>query len=80
MKNKASFTQSAYTLVELLVVTTLLAILSTIASIYLFENFADSRDSARIANIDSITKSFDLYFTANGEYPTPDNSVDVTYS
>jgi len=47
MKKISQYRLSAFTLVELLVVVTLIAILATIASIYLFENFANSRDSAR---------------------------------
>lgn len=74
------FSQKWFTLAELLVITSLLTILSTIATLYLFENFADSRDSARIANLDSLTKNLDMYFTSNASYPTPDNAVDITYS
>lgn len=72
--------KSAFTLVELLVVVTLLAIFSSIASIYFFQNFEISRDATRSANLVNITKTLDLYRNDNSKYPEPDDAVNITYS
>ncbi len=70
----------AFTLVELLVVMTIVAILATISSIYVIGNFEDSRDSVRLADIANIQTTLDVYYTDRWDYPTPDNLVEVTYS
>jgi prepilin-type N-terminal cleavage/methylation domain-containing protein len=70
----------AFTLVELLVVMTIIAILATISSIYVFGNFEDSRDSVRLADIANIQTTLDVYYTDKWNYPTPDSLVEVSYS
>ena len=68
-----------FTLVELIVVITILAILSTIASMYLFNNFADSRDSARMTDINLISTNLELYFTQESKYPMADDPISVMH-
>ena len=70
----------AFTLVELIVVITILAILGTIAFISLQWYSADARNSTRISNINNIKTSLELFSLQTWKYPLPDNSVDVTYS
>lgn len=72
--------KSAFTLVELIVVITILAILGTIAFISLQWYSADARDSSRISDINHIKTSLELFSLATWKYPLPDNAQDVTYS
>jgi prepilin-type N-terminal cleavage/methylation domain-containing protein len=75
MKNK-----KAFTLVELIVVITILAILWTIAFIS-FQNYSkNSRDWVRVADINSIKKTLELFITEKWFYPMPDNGTQITYS
>lgn len=69
-----------FTLVELVVVITILAILGTIGFLSVGGYSSRSRDSARLADATSITKSLDVSIITAGNYPTPDNSFSVTYS
>ena len=69
-----------FTLVELIVVITILAILWTIAFISLEWYSKNSRDGKRIADINSIQKSLEIYITEKGIYPIPDHNANITYS
>lgn len=61
--------KSAFTLVELIVVITILSILGTIAFVSLGGYAVLARESARIADINTITKSLNIYYTSNDRYP-----------
>lgn len=69
----------AFTLVELIVVITLLWILSTVAFVSYIGYSENSRDSARISNLTKLEKSLEARKAKAGEYPTPDDAIDVTY-
>ena len=69
-----------FTLVELIVVITILAILWAIAFISLQWYSTDARDSARITDISSIRTSLELYHLEAWKYPNPTNWVDITFS
>ena len=69
-----------FTLVELLVVVTVLSILASIAYIGIDNYFASSRDSKRIYDMQQITNVMQLYFNGNSEYPEPSDAVEVTFS
>ncbi len=72
--------KQAFTLVELIVVITILAILWTIAFISLQWYSTDARDSTRISDISTIKSALELYNLDAGKYPIPTNGVDITYS
>ena len=72
--------KKAFTLVELIVVITILAILWTIAFISLQWYAANARDSRRISDIWNIKKSLELFTLQTEKYPLPDNGETVTYS
>ena len=72
--------KKGFTLVELIVVITILAILWTIAFISLQWYAANARDSVRIQDIANIKKSMELFVTESWLYPNPSDSVDITYS
>jgi len=69
-----------FTLVELIVVITILAILWTIAFISLQGYSRDSRDGVRISDLKNIETGLELYKTKVWKYPTPDNYVEITAS
>lgn len=69
-----------FTLVELVVTMTVVAILGTIATVYVFDSLWKSRDSARVTSINQIIQNMDLFKVDAGRYPEPDNIVVVTHS
>ncbi len=70
----------AFTLVELIVVITILAILGTIAFISLQWYSKDARDSTRISDMSTMKSALELYNLDAGKYPVPTNWEDITYS
>ncbi len=72
--------QLAFTLVELIVVITILAILWTIAFISLSWYSSDARDSTRISDMSSMKSSLELLQIEAWKYPLPTDWVNITYS
>ena len=72
--------KQAFTLVELIVVITILAILWTIAFLSLQWYSAQARDSKRIADISNIKKSLEFFSLQVWKYPLWDNAENVSYS
>ncbi len=68
-----------FTLVELIVVITILAILWTIAFISLQWYSAQARDSKRVSDIQNIKKSLELFSLNTWKYPEPDSYFTVKY-
>ena len=69
-----------FTLVELIVVITILAILGTIGFLSRGGYSSRARDSARIGDLAQVSKSLDLSMVVSSSYPAPDGSFAVTYS
>ena len=69
----------AFTLVELIVVITILAILWTIAFISLQWYSKDARDSIRISDVSNMKTSLELFHLDAGKYPLPDDNQIVDY-
>ena len=72
--------KKAFTLVELIVVITILAILWTIAFISLQWYSKDARDSTRVSDINSINISLNLYETSTWKFPEPSLGTAITFS
>jgi len=70
----------AFTLVELIVVITILAILWTIAFISLQWYSKIARDSVRISDLSNIEKQLEIRVTIGWKLPIPENKVDITAS
>lgn len=69
-----------FTLVELIVVIAILAVLWTIAFVS-FQGYArDSRDSVRISDIRTATKTLDLFAIQNGHFPQVSSGTQITYN
>ena len=71
--------KKAFTLVELIVVITILAILWTIAFISLQWYSKDARDSIRISDVSSMKTALELFHLNSGKYPMPDDNEVVDY-
>lgn len=72
--------KKAFTLVELIVVITILAILWTIGFISMQNYALSARDSSRVTDMWNMLKSLELYVLQNWKYPEPGNSVQVNFS
>jgi prepilin-type N-terminal cleavage/methylation domain-containing protein len=72
--------KQAFTLVELIVVITILAILGTIAFISMQSYSKTARDSVRVADIKNIETSLELFSLDSWKYPLPDDNEIVSYS
>lgn len=81
-KNKKlqSHNYLGFTLVELIVVITILVILGTIAFMNLSGFSGNARDSSRVSDLANISQSLELANLKFGSYPEPDNSFFVAYS
>ena len=77
---KGDENKSWFTLVELIVVITILAILWTIAFISLQWFSKDARNSTRHSDLKNIEKVLSLYQLRQSEFPLPSNEVEITYS
>lgn len=62
--------KQAFTLVELLVVIAIIGLIASFSVIALGTARAKSRDSKRVADIEQIKKSLELFFSDNNRYPT----------
>ena len=71
--------KKAFTLVELIVVITILAILWTIAFISYQWYSRSARDSVRISDIKNIRSALELFELNSWKYPDPENSSPINY-
>lgn len=62
--------QSAFTLVELLVVVAIIIILVTLATVNYFDSISKSRDGRRMADLKQLQAALQLYYAENGVYPS----------
>ena len=72
--------KSGFTLIELIVVITILAILGTIAFIALQGYSKSARDSARVSDMWRMKTALEMFAVEAWMYPDPANGVTVTYS
>lgn len=71
-KYKNNILKAAFTLLELIVVITILAILWTIAFLSFKDYTLDSRDANRISNVTNIKKWLEIFNVKKWIYPNPD--------
>ncbi|MFA5917869.1 MAG: two-component regulator propeller domain-containing protein [Candidatus Gracilibacteria bacterium] len=80
IKNKFKNKNLGFTLIELIVVITILAILGTLAFIGLQKYILNARDSVRTSDMKGIQTALGIYTIEKGKYPEPTNAVNITYS
>lgn len=69
--------RSGFTLVELIIVISIIAILSTLAFISLWDYLKNARDSKRMAVVENISKWLEAFQIQSGNYPKPDDSFSL---
>ena len=72
--------KNAFTLVELIVTITILAILWTIAYVGFQNHLKGARDYVRITDVSTLNKSFELFYLSSSIYPDPDSYFNISYS
>ena len=72
--------EAAFTLVELIVVISILIILGTIAFISMQNYTKTSRDSVRISDMSRMKTWLELFQIEAAKYPDPDGTTSITYS
>lgn len=72
--------KSGFTLVELIVVITILAVLWTIAFVSFRSYTSNARDAVRISDVTTMRKALELYKVSTDALPIPESPVDITYS
>ncbi|MEF2175809.1 MAG: prepilin-type N-terminal cleavage/methylation domain-containing protein [Candidatus Absconditabacteria bacterium] len=65
----------SFTLIELIIVIAIIAVLGTTAFLLLTQWMSKSRDGKRIADLNTISKSFSIYQLENSNYPIPDGKL-----
>jgi general secretion pathway protein G len=76
--HKLNRTTTGFTIVEVLIVTVVIAILAAISVVAYTNIQARTRDSRRSHDIAEITKALDLYYVDNGRYPTAGGSTTIS--
>ena len=66
-----------FTLIEMLIVITIIALLASIILVGMGSARAKARDSRRIADLHNVQNALELYFSKNGKYPTATNWDDL---
>lgn len=69
-----------FTLVELIIVITILAILSVSAFLVVSQWIGKSRDSRRLSDLGTIQRALEVSLTKSNAYPVPDNSIKILYN
>lgn len=75
-----NWNNKAFTLVELIVVITILAVLGTIAFVSFNWYLSDAKQTTNKTNIRLIEKNLQIFYTKHALYPNPENSVNITSS
>ena len=80
MASKKTRRYAGFTLVELIVVITILAIIATVGFLSLQGYSRDAGKSADLANLRTVGNGIETAATTAGRYPKPDNASTVTFS
>ena len=68
---------SGFTLLEVLVVITVIAILAAVVSPQVFRNVGDAKATAARAQIETLTLALDAYRLDNDQYPSSEQGLDA---
>ena len=79
MKTKV-LSSKGFTLVELLVVISIIALLSTIAAVSLGSARTKARDTSRIATMKQLSTALEQFYSDKGGYPPTNGVITATYA
>lgn len=71
------YKKSAFTLVEMIVTTTIIVIIGTISFVSFSNSLPDSRDAQRISDFSKIESAMKVYKQNKGAYPVPWNNFQI---
>lgn len=69
--------REGFTLVELVIVVSILAILAGVMIPKLTGRMAKARDARRLADLRAVTAAIDAYYADTGEYPAPNENAEM---
>lgn len=72
--------EKGFTLIELLVILSIIAFMAAAAMLVLSQSRSKSRNATRVADINSIRKSLDLFYLNCGAYPINTTALTITSS
>jgi len=67
--------RKAFTLIELMIVISVIAILSTIVVVLSFDYFARARDAVRISDMNQIKNALEIYKMSHGQFPDSESDA-----
>lgn len=79
MKKYIYSSQKAFTLVELIVTISILAILGTIAFVSFLQYHSSARDTIRLSDTRLIERSLEVHYLEHQSYPDPSDFVEITF-
>jgi len=68
-----------FTLIELLVVIAIIGVLASIVLVSLNSARSKGRDTKRVGDVRNLTQALEMYYDANGQYPTVLSQLAPTY-
>ncbi len=77
---QAKRSKRGFTLVELMIVITVIGILATLGIVYFSRVQAQARDAKRKGDVHNIVTALQAYYTENGAYPTQSPAGDAATS
>ncbi len=72
--------KQAFTLIELVVAITILAILATVGFMWYSSYLPNARDTNRISQLEELSKWIQTYVTRHSDLPIPDNQIELRAS
>jgi len=76
--NQSKIFKKGFTLIEMLIVIAIIGILASMVIVSLGPSQAKARDAKRMSDLRQIQNMLEIYYTANGGYPSSQGSVPIS--